>query len=76
MGEWGLNFLTTNLPQITVNELVAIPAPKETDGPNSIGWNGTIPVILLFKVLITYNERVTVLLNEIGRVCGVGKDLT
>jgi len=36
---------------------VAIPAPKETDGPY-------------------YNERDIVLLKGIGRVCGVGKDLT
>jgi hypothetical protein len=30
--EWDINFLTTNLPHITVNRLVAIPAPIETDG--------------------------------------------
>jgi len=35
-----------------------------------------IPVILLFKVLITCNERETFPLKGIGRVCGVGKDLT
>jgi len=40
-GEWDSNFLITNLPHITVNKLVVIPAPKETDGPDSIGWNGT-----------------------------------
>jgi len=40
-GEWDLHFLTTNLPHITVNQLVAIPAPKETDGSDSIGWTGT-----------------------------------
>jgi len=37
----GLKFLTINLPQIIVNQLVAIPAPIETDGSDSIGWTGT-----------------------------------
>ena len=40
-GEWDINFLTTNLPHEIVNQLVAILAPKETDGPDSIGWTGT-----------------------------------
>ncbi|WJX61000.1 hypothetical protein P8452_46145 [Trifolium repens] len=40
-GNWDLNFLTTNLPRDVVNQLVAIPAPKETDGPDSLGWIGT-----------------------------------
>ncbi|GAU39340.1 hypothetical protein TSUD_60910 [Trifolium subterraneum] len=40
-GNWDLNFLTTHLPQTVVNQLVAIPTPKETDGPDSLGWVGT-----------------------------------
>ncbi|MCI07796.1 ribonuclease H, partial [Trifolium medium] len=40
-GNWDLNFLTTHLPQTVVNQLVAIPSPKETDGPDSLGWIGT-----------------------------------
>jgi hypothetical protein len=75
-GEYDLNFLTTNLPNITVNQLVAIPAPKETVGWTPLVGLEQILVILLCKVLITCNERDTVLLKGIGRVCGVGKDLT
>jgi hypothetical protein len=40
-GEWEIIFLTTNLPHTTVNQLVAIPAPKDTDGPDILGWRGT-----------------------------------
>ncbi|GAU44619.1 hypothetical protein TSUD_378970 [Trifolium subterraneum] len=40
-GEWDINFLTANLPLTIVNQLVAIPAPKDTDGPDSLGWRGT-----------------------------------
>ncbi|CAJ2669285.1 unnamed protein product [Trifolium pratense] len=41
MGEWDINFLTTHLPHTIVNQLVAIPAPKDTDGPDLLGWGGT-----------------------------------
>jgi len=41
VGEWDISFLTSNLPNEIVNQLVAIPAPKETDGPDSIGWTRT-----------------------------------
>ncbi|MCH81203.1 RNA-directed DNA polymerase (Reverse transcriptase) [Trifolium medium] len=40
-GEWDINFLTANLPLTIVNQLVAIPAPKDTDGPDALGWSGT-----------------------------------
>jgi len=39
--EWDLNFLTNILPHIIVNQLVAIPAPKEIDGLYSMGWTWT-----------------------------------
>jgi hypothetical protein len=73
--EWDINFLT-NLPHITVNLLVAIPAPIETDGRTPLVGMEQTPVILLFKVLITCSERETVPLKAIGRVCGVGNGLT
>ncbi|PNX68097.1 hypothetical protein L195_g034286 [Trifolium pratense] len=31
----------THLPQTTVNQVLAIPTPKISDGPDSIGWSGT-----------------------------------
>ncbi|PNX87940.1 RNA-directed DNA polymerase (reverse transcriptase) [Trifolium pratense] len=40
-GEWNIDFLIANLPLTTVNQLVAIPTPKDTDGPDSLGWSGT-----------------------------------
>ncbi|MCI35438.1 ribonuclease H, partial [Trifolium medium] len=40
-GDWDTNFLTTHLPLNIINQVMAIPAPKETDGPNSIRWRGT-----------------------------------
>ncbi|GAU34538.1 hypothetical protein TSUD_219210 [Trifolium subterraneum] len=40
-GEWDINFLTVNLPLTTVNQLVAIPALKDTNGVDSLGWSGT-----------------------------------
>ncbi|MCI59449.1 hypothetical protein A2U01_0080704, partial [Trifolium medium] len=40
-GDWEINFLMTHLPQTTVNQVLAIPTPKVSDGPDSIGWSGT-----------------------------------
>ncbi|GAU33771.1 hypothetical protein TSUD_393330 [Trifolium subterraneum] len=40
-GNWNLNFLNDNLPPDIVNQLVALPAPRDTDGPDFIGWKGT-----------------------------------
>ncbi|GAU37815.1 hypothetical protein TSUD_276320 [Trifolium subterraneum] len=40
-GEWDINFLTANLPLTTLNQLASIPAPKDTDGVDSLGWSGT-----------------------------------
>jgi hypothetical protein len=40
-GEWDINFLTANLPLTIVNQLVAIPAPNDTNGPDSLEWSGT-----------------------------------
>ncbi|CAJ2628117.1 unnamed protein product [Trifolium pratense] len=40
-GNWDLNFLNDNLPTNIVNQLVALPAPRDTDGPDSIGWKDT-----------------------------------
>lgn len=36
-GDWDINFLATHLPHNMMNQVVAIPAPKDTDGPNTIG---------------------------------------
>jgi hypothetical protein len=40
-GDWDVNFLTIHLLDGIMKDLVAIPAPKDTDGPDSIGWSGT-----------------------------------
>ncbi|GAU35182.1 hypothetical protein TSUD_319920 [Trifolium subterraneum] len=40
-GNWNLNFLNDNLPPDIVNQLVALPVPRDTDGPDFIGWKGT-----------------------------------
>jgi ribonuclease HI len=40
-GDWDVNFLTIHLLDGIVKNLVAIPAPKDTDGPDFIGWSGT-----------------------------------
>jgi len=41
VGDWDVNFLTTHLPHNMMNQVVAIPAPTDTDGPDAIGWIGT-----------------------------------
>ncbi|GAU34693.1 hypothetical protein TSUD_29340 [Trifolium subterraneum] len=40
-GNWDLNFLYNNLRHNIVNQVVALPAPRETDGPDLVGWRGT-----------------------------------
>jgi len=52
-GDWDINFLATHLPQDVMNQVVAIPAPKDTDGPDAIGWIGTN--IRHFTVQSAYN---------------------
>jgi len=74
--EWDLNFLTTNLPHITVNQLVAIPTPKETDGSDSIGWAGTNTRHFTMQSAYNLQRERYRSIEGIGRVCGVGKDLT
>ena len=39
--EWDYNFLTSNFLSIFVLQVLAIPAPKDTDGLDNIGWGGT-----------------------------------
>lgn len=33
--------LNDNLPPNVFNQLVALPAPRDNDGPNYVGWRGT-----------------------------------
>jgi len=40
-GEWDFNFLTSNLPSTFALQVFVIPAPKDTDGLDNIGWGGT-----------------------------------
>ncbi|GAU21808.1 hypothetical protein TSUD_176540 [Trifolium subterraneum] len=40
-GDWNLNFLNDNLPVNIANQILAIPAPTDLDGPDTIGWGGT-----------------------------------
>jgi hypothetical protein len=40
-GKWNLNFLKNNLPLNVVNQLVALPKPRDTYGPDIVGWRGT-----------------------------------
>ncbi|GAU49093.1 hypothetical protein TSUD_137780 [Trifolium subterraneum] len=40
-GDWNHNFLNDNLPVNIVNQILAIPAPTDLDGPDTIGWGGT-----------------------------------
>jgi hypothetical protein len=40
-GDWDNNFLFENLPDNIANKVIALPAPAEADGPDTIGWGGT-----------------------------------
>jgi hypothetical protein len=40
-GEWDLNFLCNNLPINIVNQVLALPAPNDGDGPDTMAWEGT-----------------------------------
>jgi hypothetical protein len=40
-GDWDNNFLFNNLPDNIANKVIALPAPAEADGPDTIGWGGT-----------------------------------
>jgi hypothetical protein len=40
-GKWNLNFLKNNLSLNVVNQLVALPKPRDTYGPDIVGWRGT-----------------------------------
>ncbi|CAJ2642253.1 unnamed protein product [Trifolium pratense] len=40
-GKWNLDFLKNNLPLNIVNQVVALPEPRDTDGPDVVGWRGT-----------------------------------
>jgi len=40
-GEWDFNFLTSNLPSTFALQVLPIPAPRDTDGLDNIGWGGT-----------------------------------
>jgi len=40
-GEWDYKFLSSNLPSTFVFQVLAIPAPKDTNGRENIGWGGT-----------------------------------
>ncbi|CAJ2652742.1 unnamed protein product [Trifolium pratense] len=40
-GDWDYDFLISNLPSNFVFQVLALPAPTDTDGRDSIGWGGT-----------------------------------
>jgi len=40
-GEWNYDFLNSNLPHDVTLQVLALPAPLDTDGQDSIGWGGT-----------------------------------
>jgi hypothetical protein len=40
-GEWDFDFLTSNLPSNFCFQVLAIPAPMDIDGQDTIGWGGT-----------------------------------
>ncbi|WJX23885.1 hypothetical protein P8452_13067 [Trifolium repens] len=40
-GDWNRSFLNDNLPVNITNQILAIPAPTDLDGPDTIGWGGT-----------------------------------
>lgn len=40
-GDWDIDFLMNNLPYYTVSRVLALPAPTDEDGPDTIGWSGT-----------------------------------
>jgi hypothetical protein len=41
LGEWNYDFLITNLPYDVALQVLALPAPLDTDGQDNIGWGGT-----------------------------------
>jgi len=40
-GNWDNEFLFQNLPENIATKVIALPAPIEEDGPDTIGWRGT-----------------------------------
>ncbi|CAJ2662667.1 unnamed protein product [Trifolium pratense] len=40
-GHWNIDFIKAHLPPDKANQVLAIPAPMEADGPDSLGWKGT-----------------------------------
>jgi ribonuclease HI len=40
-GYWDVRFLSENLSNDIVSQVIALPAPTDTDGPDTLGWAGT-----------------------------------
>jgi hypothetical protein len=75
-GDWDINFLATHLPHNMMNQVVAIPTPKDMDGPYAIGGLEPILVTSLYKVPTTSNESVTFPMRGVGKAYGIGRVLT
>jgi hypothetical protein len=40
-GDWDYNFIISNLPSTFPFQVLALPAPKDADGPENTAWGGT-----------------------------------
>ncbi|WJX23235.1 hypothetical protein P8452_12461 [Trifolium repens] len=40
-GHWNIDFIKSHLPPAKANQVLALPAPMDNDGPDSVGWKGT-----------------------------------
>ena len=74
-GNWDNEFLFQNLPENIATKVIALPAPIEADGPDTIGWRGTIVRInSQLRVLTICLFRTNLLWMVIGKCFGDGGD--
>ncbi|GAU45794.1 hypothetical protein TSUD_86970 [Trifolium subterraneum] len=74
-GQWNIDFIQSHLPHAKANQVLALLAPMNADGPDSLDGKALVLATSRFKVPTNFNVETLTILRGIGKRYGTGKGM-